>query len=68
MPWIREFSPALGQPFKAPPHSANYGAGLAEKLKNLSPMFYRESATAPRASGFCQVRPGQRSGANALPR
>lgn len=26
-------TPALGQPFKDPPHSANFGAGLAEKLK-----------------------------------
>ncbi|MGV3661313.1 MAG: alpha/beta hydrolase fold domain-containing protein [Prosthecobacter sp.] len=25
--------PNLGQPFKDPPHSANYGAGIAEKLK-----------------------------------
>jgi acetyl esterase/lipase len=27
--------PALGQPHKDPPHSANFGAGLAEKLKTL---------------------------------
>ncbi len=27
--------PALGQPFKDPPHSANFGAGLAEKLKSV---------------------------------
>ncbi len=27
--------PTLGQPFKDPPHSANFGAGLAEKLKTL---------------------------------
>jgi hypothetical protein len=26
--------PALGQPYKDPPHSANFGAGLAEKLKS----------------------------------
>ncbi|GEP44549.1 alpha/beta hydrolase [Brevifollis gellanilyticus] len=26
-------APNLGQPFKDPPHSANYGAGIAEKLK-----------------------------------
>lgn len=25
--------PALGQPYKDPPHSANFGAGLVEKLK-----------------------------------
>jgi len=25
--------PNLGKPFKDPPHSANYGAGIAEKLK-----------------------------------
>jgi acetyl esterase/lipase len=25
--------PALGQPYKDPPHSANFGAGIAEKLK-----------------------------------
>jgi len=25
--------PNLGQPFKDPPHSANYGAGIAEKFK-----------------------------------
>lgn len=25
--------PQLGQPFKDPPHSANFGAGIAEKLK-----------------------------------
>jgi acetyl esterase/lipase len=27
--------PALGEPYKDPPHSANFGAGLAEKLKRL---------------------------------
>jgi hypothetical protein len=27
--------PTLGQPHKDPPHSANFGAGLAEKLKTL---------------------------------
>jgi len=27
--------PALGQPYKDPPHSANFGAGLVEKLKTL---------------------------------
>lgn len=27
--------PALGQPFKDPPHSANFGVGLAEKLKSV---------------------------------
>lgn len=27
--------PALGQAFKDPPHSANYGVGLAEKLKKV---------------------------------
>jgi acetyl esterase/lipase len=27
--------PALGQPYKDPPHSANFGAGLVEKLKAL---------------------------------
>jgi acetyl esterase/lipase len=27
--------PNLGQPYKDPPHSANYGAGLAEKLKTV---------------------------------
>jgi hypothetical protein len=26
--------PALGQPYKDPPHSANFGAGLVEKLKS----------------------------------
>ncbi len=26
-------APALGQPYKDPPHSGNYGAGIAEKLK-----------------------------------
>lgn len=25
--------PNLGQPYKDPPHSANFGAGIAEKLK-----------------------------------
>jgi hypothetical protein len=25
--------PNLGQPYKDPPHSGNYGAGIAEKLK-----------------------------------
>ncbi len=28
-------APALGQPFKDPPHSANFGAGLVEKLKSV---------------------------------
>ena len=27
--------PKLGQPYKDPPHSANYGAGIAEKLKTV---------------------------------
>lgn len=27
--------PALGQPHKDPPHSANFGAGLVEKLKTV---------------------------------
>ena len=27
--------PNLGQPYKDPPHSANFGAGLAEKLRAL---------------------------------
>jgi len=27
--------PALGQPYKDPPHSANFGVGLAEKLKSV---------------------------------
>lgn len=27
--------PMLGQPYKDPPHSANFGAGLVEKLKTL---------------------------------
>jgi hypothetical protein len=27
--------PAIGQPYKDPPHSANFGAGLAEKLKSV---------------------------------
>jgi acetyl esterase/lipase len=27
--------PALGQPYKDPPHSANWGAGLVEKLKSV---------------------------------
>lgn len=27
--------PALGQPYKDPPHSANFGAGLAEKLRSV---------------------------------
>ena len=27
--------PALGEPYKDPPHSANFGAGLVEKLKTL---------------------------------
>lgn len=27
--------PHLGQPYKDPPHSANFGAGLAEKLKTV---------------------------------
>ena len=28
-------APNLGQPYKDPPHSGNFGAGLAEKLKQL---------------------------------
>ena len=27
--------PAMGQPAKDPPHSANFGLGLAEKLKSI---------------------------------
>jgi hypothetical protein len=29
----------LGQPYKDPPHSANFGAGLAEKLKQAGVEF-----------------------------
>lgn len=28
-------SPAMGKPYRDPPHSANFGAGLASKLKDL---------------------------------
>jgi acetyl esterase/lipase len=31
--------PALGQPYKDPPHSANFGAGLVEKLKQAGVEF-----------------------------
>lgn len=31
--------PALGQPYQDPPHSANFGLGLAEKLKTLGVEF-----------------------------
>jgi acetyl esterase/lipase len=31
--------PAMGQPYKDPPHSANFGAGLAQKLKGLGVEF-----------------------------
>ncbi len=40
-------APALGQPHKDPPHSANFGAGLAEKLKSAGVPFELNYPGAP---------------------
>ncbi|MFZ4595162.1 MAG: hypothetical protein ACOYOF_12975 [Verrucomicrobiaceae bacterium] len=46
--------PTLGQPHKDPPHSANYGAGLAEKLKTLG---VPSELNYPGAPGMVRPRP-----------
>jgi len=39
--------PAMGQPHKDPPHSANFGAGLAEKLKSVGAEYELNTPGAP---------------------